>query len=118
MTREVGGLEGVYEGGKVLPDEAVSRMTILKMWTNWASEYVMKENKIGSLEVGKLADLLVLDRDYFTIPLDDIPNIVPQMTVVGGEVRYLGADFAQSQGMEPVGYQFPDGYSPWGNSGR
>ena len=57
-----------------MPDEAVSRMTILKMWTNWASEYVMKENKIGSLEVGKLADLLILDRDYFTIPIDEIPQ--------------------------------------------
>ncbi len=118
MTREVGALEGVYKGGKVLPDEAVSRMTILKMWTNWASEYVLKEDKLGSLEVGKLADLLVLDKDYFTIPIDEIPNIVPQMTVVGGEVRYLGAGFARRQGMEPVGYQFPDGYSPWGNSPR
>jgi len=118
MTREVGGLEGVYEGGTVLPEEALDRTTILKMWTNWAAEYVMKENKIGSLEVGKLADLLVLDKDYFTIPMEEIPNIVPQMTVVGGQIRYLGADFAESQGMEPVGYQFPDGYSPWGNSRR
>lgn len=118
MTRDVGALEGVYEGGKVLPDEALDRITILKMWTNWASEYVMKEDKLGSLEIGKLADLLVLDKDYFTIPLDAIPDIVPQMTVVGGEIRSMGADFALSQGMEPVGYQFPDGYSPWGNSPR
>ena len=109
ITREV--------GGKVLgPEERLDRVTVLKMFTNWASDYVMKENDLGSLEVGKLADYLVLDKDYFTIPVAEIPTIRPQMTVVGGETQYLNADFARRLGMEPVGYQFQADYSPWDRS--
>jgi hypothetical protein len=47
-----------------------------------------KEDDLGSLEVGKLADLVVLDRDYMTIPADDIFNIEPVMTIVGGRVVF------------------------------
>ena len=109
VTREV--------GGKVLgPEERLDRVTVLKMFTNWASEYVMKENDLGSLEVGKLADYLVLDKDYLTIPVAEIPTIRPQMTVVGGKTQYLNEDFARSLGVEPVGYQFQADYSPWDRS--
>ena len=109
ITREV--------GGKVLgPEERLDRVTVLKMFTNWASEYVMKENDLGSLEVGKLADYLVLDKDYLTIPVAEIPTIRPQMTVVGGKTQYLNEDFARSLGVEPVGYQFQADYSPWDRS--
>lgn len=105
------------KGNVITPQEALDRVTVLKMWTTWASEYVMKEKDMGTLETGKLADFVVLDRDYFTIPLEEIPKIRPQMTVMDGQIRYLGADFAQKQGMQPVGYQFPEGYEPWDSSG-
>ena len=119
--RQIGYLWTVFMnrkvGDKVVgPDERLGRVTVLKMWTKWASNYVMKEDDLGSLEIGKLADFLVLDKDFFTIPESEIPNIVPQMTVVGGETRYLGTEFAGKLGMEPVGYQFPEGYSPWAKS--
>ena len=48
--------------------EKIDRVTALKMATVWASEYVLKEKVLGSLEPGKLGDLLVLNRDYFTVP--------------------------------------------------
>ncbi len=108
MTREIDG------GRKVLPDQALDRVTVLKMWTNWASEYVMKEDDIGTLEVGKLADFLVLDKDYLTIPIAEIPDITPQMTVVGGDIQFLHGPYARQMGMEPVGFQFEEGYKPWG----
>ncbi|MBI4443893.1 MAG: amidohydrolase family protein [Acidobacteria bacterium] len=104
------------EGRIIGPDEAVDRVTVMKMWTKWASEYVMRENDLGSLEVGKLADFVVLDKDYFKIPVEEFPSIRPQMTVIGGKVRYLGSDFAGQVGMEPVGYQFPPNYNPWGTA--
>ena len=48
-----------------------------------------REEKIkGSLEPGKLADVAVLDRDFFTIPADEIRDVCVDMTIVGGVVRY------------------------------
>ncbi len=104
-------------GKKVLPEQALDRVTTLKLWTTWAPYYLEKEKEIGTLEVGKLADYTVLDKDYFTIPVPEILNIKPQMTVMDGKVRALQGDFARTLGMEPVGYQFPDGYNPWGPGG-
>ncbi|MBI4444010.1 MAG: amidohydrolase family protein [Acidobacteria bacterium] len=105
-------------GGQVIgKDEAIDRVPLLKMWTTWASEYVMKEQDLGTLEVGKMADFVVLDKDFFAIPVEQWTKIRPQMTVVGGNIRYLGTDFAQTLAMDPVGYQFPPNYDPWGAEG-
>ena len=46
------------------------------------------EKDLGTLESGKLADLVVLDRDYMTIPVDDIRKIRPVMTMTGGRIVY------------------------------
>ena len=58
---------------------------------------------MGSLEPGKYADFIVLDRDYLTIPEDDIPNIRVLMTVVGGRTVHLVPALADEIGTEPVG---------------
>jgi predicted amidohydrolase YtcJ len=66
------------------PDQLPSRLEALKMYT-WNSAWLsFDENERGSLERGKLADLAVLDRDYLTVPVDDIPKIQSQLTMVGG----------------------------------
>jgi predicted amidohydrolase YtcJ len=70
------------------PEEAVDRVTALKMGTTWASEYMFAEDTIGTLEAGKFADFAVLDRDFFTIPKDDILNIKVVMTGLNGRVVY------------------------------
>jgi hypothetical protein len=111
ITRDIGG------GRKILPEEALDRVVVLKMWTTWAPLYMMKEKDLGTLEAGKFADYIVLDRDFFTIPVEDIPKITPQMTVVGGTIRALQGDFARTINMEPVGYQFRPGQMAWGASG-
>ena len=90
-----------------VPEERLDRGIVLKMWTRWAADYVAREGDLGSLEVGKLADFVVLDRDYFTIPEDDIRRIRPLMTVVGGKVVSLKEDFARELGTAPVGFQPP-----------
>ncbi len=52
---------------------------------------------------GKLADFIVLDRDFLTIPEDDIPNVNVLMTVVGGKTVHLMPDFGKENGLSPVG---------------
>ena len=45
-------------------------------------------SNLGSIQSGKYADLLVLDRDYLTVPADQIKDIKPLMTMVGGKIVY------------------------------
>ncbi len=87
VTREV---VDSATGEKVIlnRDEAVDRVTALKMATTWASEYMMAEDTIGTLEPGKFADFVVLDRDFFTIPVSAIPFVEVVMTGLGGEIVY------------------------------
>ena len=47
-----------------------------------------EEKEIGSIEVGKEADLLIIDKDYMTIPVEEIENVKPLLTMVGGKVVY------------------------------
>jgi len=54
-----------------------------------SNAYLMhKEDLLGSLEVGKLADLVVLDRDYMTVPVDEIRNLRVVLTMVDGRIVY------------------------------
>ena len=90
--------------GKVWgPQERVDRMTALKMITRWAAEYVLKEDKLGSIEPGKLADLVVLDRDYLTIPTEEVSEIQPQITVLDGKIIYVHPQFAEEYDFRPSG---------------
>jgi len=99
-----------YNGKVWQPDQRINRVHALKMWTSWAADYVTKPDKIGSLEVGKFADLVIIDRDYFTIEVDDILRIRPLMTMLGGEIVVLQESLAQDVGMQAVGpvYSFTD----------
>jgi len=90
--------------GKVwAPQERVDRPTALRMYTSWAADYVLKPDKIGTLEKGKFADLVVLDKDYLTVPDDGIQNITPQLTMVGGRIVFVHNDFASEYNLHPQG---------------
>jgi len=54
------------------PEERVDRMTALLLATRWGADYVLNPDVLGSIEVGKWADLVVLDRDCSTVPEDEI----------------------------------------------
>ncbi len=99
-----------YDGQVWQPEERIDRVHALKMYSIWAAEYVQKQDKLGSLEAGKFADLLIIDRDYFTVPVDDILKVHPLMTMVGGKMVVLQAPLARDFGMQPVGpaYDFTD----------
>jgi len=88
--------------GKVwAPQERIDRPTALKMFSSWAAEYVLKPDKLGTIEPGKLADLVVLDKDYLTVPEDDIHTITPQLVVFDGKIRYVHSQFAQEYNLHP-----------------
>ena len=93
------------DGVPVSPEEAVDRNTLLKMMTNWPARFVMKEDRIGSLEKGKLADFIVLSADYFAVPLEEVGKIYPVMTVVGGKTLVLREEFAKELGRNAIGPQ-------------
>jgi len=83
--------------------ERTDRIIQLKSLTRWGAYYVLRENSLGTLEPGKLADYIVLDRDFLTIPDNDIPNVKVLMTAVGGKVVHLMPALAQEIGMAPAG---------------
>ena len=74
-------------GGTVI-EKTVTREEALIAHTRSNAYLMWKEDDLGTLEVGKLADLLVLDRDYMTVPVDEIFDINPVLTMVGGRVVY------------------------------
>lgn len=66
-------------------DQRLDRKDALKMTTIWAAEFYGDEKIAGSLEPGKVADFIIVDRDYLTIPEDDISEIQVLATLVGGK---------------------------------
>jgi predicted amidohydrolase YtcJ len=92
--------------GKVYaPNQRISRELALKSATTWGAYYLMKEDQLGALEPGKLADFIVLDRDYLTIPEEEIENVRVLLSVVGGKVRHLVPSLARKWGMQATGAQ-------------
>ena len=66
----------------------MTREEALKSYTTWAAYGSFEEDIKGSISEGKLADFIVIDRDYMTCPEDEIKDIKVLRTVVGGETVY------------------------------
>jgi predicted amidohydrolase YtcJ len=69
-------------------NEAISREQALRLYTSAASHYMFEEDKKGSIEPGKLADLAVLSADLVTVPENQIKDIEVDLTVVDGKVVF------------------------------
>jgi predicted amidohydrolase YtcJ len=72
------------------PEQKITREEALRSYTSWGAYAVFAEDSKGSLEPGKLADFVVIDRDYMTIPESEILEIKATATVIGGELVYGG----------------------------
>lgn len=77
-------LEQFPEGG-FQKDNGLSREETLKGMTIWAAYSNFEENEKGSIEAGKLADFIILDKDIMTVDQNEIPNIKVEQTFVNGE---------------------------------
>src|SRR5207249_7874226 len=79
---------GKMVGGTKVIRQTIGREDALIAHTRKNAYLVFQENNLGSIQPGKLADLVVLDRDYLTIPADQIKDVKPVMTMVGGRIAY------------------------------
>ena len=87
MARET--LLGVYGDHPFGRDEAIDAKTALRSYTLWAAHQLFLDDKIGSIETGKYADLAVWDTDIYTAPPDAIKNMKCQMTLLEGNVVFV-----------------------------
>ncbi len=82
---------GKMVGGKTVLRQAISREDALIAHTRKNAYLIFQEDNLGSIQPGKLADLVVIDRDYLTVPADQIKDIKVVMTMVGGRVVHDAA---------------------------
>jgi len=75
-------------GNQVNPGQHLTREEALSLFTRSNSWFLRMEDRIGSIEPGKLADLAVLDRDFFAVPDGEIKQIRALLTIVDGRVVY------------------------------
>ncbi|HEY7287756.1 MAG TPA: amidohydrolase [Vicinamibacterales bacterium] len=68
--------------------EAVDVKTALRSYTAWAAHQIFLENRIGTIEVGKDADIAVWDRNMYTVPADQLKDLHCEMTLFRGKVVY------------------------------
>ncbi len=80
-------------GTVIVPEEAITREQALKMYTINNALGSFEENIKGSIEPGKLADLVVISEDYLNCPVDNIKDINAEMTMVGGKIVYKSGTF-------------------------
>ena len=92
-------MEGIYSavsrksitdtaGDAWLPDESLSVMEAVECYTLGSAYATFEDDIKGSLQAGKLADIVVLSKDLFTIPVEEILNTTAVYTILGGKVIY------------------------------
>ena len=85
-------LLGVYGKNPYGTEESVDIHTALRSYTIWNARQLFMEEKIGSLEKGKYADIAIWDRDPYTVPVAEIKDLKCQMTLLEGDIVYLAED--------------------------
>jgi predicted amidohydrolase YtcJ len=74
-------------------DEGVDRITALKLFTFRSAEFLYAESRVGSLEPGKYADFVVIEKDYLSGPDTEVKDNKVIMTVLAGEVEYQDQEY-------------------------
>lgn len=98
VNREVGDdgwpTEKAGQGTTYSAAEGVDRVVALKLITHRSAEFLYAESKVGSLEPGKYADFVVVDKDYLSGPDAEIRDNKVIMTVIAGEAVYRDPDYS------------------------
>jgi hypothetical protein len=75
------------------PSARLDRATALRLWTEGSAWFSTEDGKKGRIAAGQLADLAVLDRDYFSVAEEEIKSLASVLTVVGGRVVHGDGEF-------------------------
>jgi predicted amidohydrolase YtcJ len=94
ITRENDPAVGAKYAGRLSSDAGLTLPAAIRAITANSAYELHAERDVGSLEVGKLADFIVLDRDVFEIPPPQVAAVQVLLTVVGGKAVYAAAPFA------------------------
>ena len=84
-------LKGTYGAHPFGTAEAVDIHAALRSYTAWGARQLFLEDRIGSLEIGKEADIAVWDRDMYTMPAKELRNLKCTMTLLHGQVVFDSA---------------------------
>jgi predicted amidohydrolase YtcJ len=76
--------------------ESIDIKTALRSYTAWAARQMFMEDKIGTLEAGKRADIAIWDRDPYTVPTDQLKDMKCLMTLLEGEIAYTATDISKA----------------------
>jgi predicted amidohydrolase YtcJ len=89
-------LRGMHDPATPLANAGnmITREETLRMATA-ANKWFIAENDLGSIEPGNHGDLVVLDRDYFSIPVEEIPRIRSLLTIIGGQIKHDSGFFGR-----------------------
>ena len=71
-----------------LPDQRLTVAEAVALYTTGPAKLALSQDECGTLEAGKWADLVVLDRDIFTIPTQEIKDLTVTLTMAGGRITY------------------------------
>jgi predicted amidohydrolase YtcJ len=80
----------------------LSRYQALKLMTQGSAWMSGEEKLKGTLVAGQYADIVILPKDYFSMPVEQIKNLESSLTIVNGKVVYAGAEFQQYAPAQPA----------------
>jgi predicted amidohydrolase YtcJ len=78
----------------VPPEQRLTRTEALRHATVECGWFIDQEGRVGSLEPGRHADLIVLSDDYFKVPVDDIKDLRSNLTIVDGRIVHADGSFS------------------------
>jgi len=85
-------LNGTYGAQPFGTAEAVDVRTALRSYTAWAARTMFLEDRIGTIEAGKDADLAVWDRNPYQVPTDQLKDMRCELTMVRGRTVFSATD--------------------------
>ena len=74
--------------------QQISRMEALRLYTTGSAYFTFDDTNLGSIEVGKLADLAVISDDYLSVAEEEIRTLSSVLTLIGGEIVHAAAEFS------------------------